>query len=113
MTPEQRSAVERVRRVRNGEEAYAVYGQHVDAHALHWRDLGQVADAYLAEHLPDDDEPVTLEDLRLARFAAVWFGVDLFVEDFCAGKWAVVRTSGAFAVKTRVQLRDLLKGLGR
>ena len=64
MTPEQRSAVERVRRVRNGEEAYAVYGQHVDAHALHWRDLGQVADAYLAEHPADDDEPPSMVELE-------------------------------------------------
>ena len=112
MTPEQRSAVERVRRVRNGEEAYAVYGQHVDAHALHWRDLGQVADAYLAEHLPDDEEPVMLDfmesvvpedgSITIATHGEV--GRVYLDESYVAD---------GIKIKTRGQLRYLLKGLGR
>ena len=106
MTPDQRSAAERVRRVRNGETIYAVYNQDVDAHALHWRDLGRVADAYLAEHPADDDEPPSAAELD-----------ELFRDPLFP---PVARDGKRFAfvqayveIQTRGQLRALVKGLGQ
>lgn len=98
MTPELKAAAERVRSV-------AVVGQHSADMRIHLADLYALATAFLAEHPADDDEPVTLEELRrAARECDIQL---IVIQDGTVDVWGTVRP------KTRGQLRALLKGLGQ
>jgi hypothetical protein len=61
-TPEQRAALERLRRMRDGEPEQLVYDE-VDSDRLcnlREQDEETIIAAYLSEHPADDDEPVTV-----------------------------------------------------
>lgn len=108
MTPELKAAAERVRRISNGEFFDAVYGRNLSdlGQREFWmRDRELLADAYLAEHPADDDEPVDLD----------WLEEQLHDSDFTVSQigWKFfVQFEGRIEIKTRGQLRALLKGLG-
>jgi hypothetical protein len=62
-TPAQKAALERLRRVKDGESACIVYGEDdvIYAATLCERDEATLAELALSEHPADDDEPVSVE----------------------------------------------------
>lgn len=105
MTPEQRAAAERVRRVLAGEDGVKVYGC-ADWLTFFRAEKGMCLRAYLAEHPADDDEPATYE---WAREQSPHIGRTDGKPVLYLGALSGV----GIEIKTRGQLRTLLKGLGR
>lgn len=77
MTDELRAACERLRRYQAASDAndvaamdavYDAHGNNPDNCDSIWEDQADVADAYLAEHPADDDEPITEDWLAANRF---------------------------------------------
>lgn len=110
MTPELKAAAERVRRIDAGESYDAVYGP---GRREFWKaDCLTLCEAYLAEHLADDDEPATLDFMEsvVPEDGRVTIGMrgavgHVYIDDGCV--------DDGVEIKTRGQLRDLLKGLGQ
>lgn len=108
LTRKEKAAAVRVRRaVALGDKcpfSFGATGNVVEA-AEFLRDLGALVSAYLAEHPADDEEPVTLEELKAAAQAC-----DVQLTVFEDG---TVEVYGTVKPEPRGQLRALLKGLGR
>jgi hypothetical protein len=88
-------------------------------------DMWVLAQAYLAEHLPDDDEPIT-DDWVKSIFGQAWKDIDAFWTVYASKKQGVAlgaedlhdsEISASFQlelprIKTRGQLRLLCRALG-
>lgn len=116
MTQEIRAAAERLRRLEAGEHQDAVYGDF--ANAFRRLDTQTLADAFLAEHPADDDEPDTEEWLRGVGFTdckndGLRLSILARYPNLGMPFWEVCGTVIRLAQpKTRGQLRRLCAALG-
>jgi hypothetical protein len=132
MTPDQKAALSRLRRVTDGEDPLVVY-RITDEYSSSMAsqqcamDEGIVAAMYLSDHPADDDEPVTVEWLNASHATPLGclFGQSMFdivnngvgvrlavSDDSCEA--AVYSGTGlpmCMEIKTRRQLRSLLSAL--
>lgn len=107
MTPEQRAALSRVRRVEAGEGFDAVYGVCLNAYGqqqFYTADRLSLADAFLAEHPADESELATYE---WAREQSPHIGRT----DGQPVLYLGALNGVGIRIKTRGQLRRLLKEL--
>ncbi len=102
MTPELRAAAERLRRHHDGcspaflescPYAHQEDGEWFHDHSKIYEDRGLVVDAFLAEHPPDEDEPVTDDWIRSVSNSGRYSG-------------------GIKGFKTRGEMRQLCAALG-
>lgn len=111
-----KQSAERLRRKINGESVESIYGCDM-TWVQEIEDDKTLAEAYLAEHLHDDDEPITESFLRELGFLSDRFdcrGLNLCVGHNCLSwLWARMHVNnyGLFDITTRGQVRLLVKAL--
>jgi hypothetical protein len=133
LTPEQKAAIERLRRISSGESIKDVYGKSSPLMML--PDRRCVCSLALATFLADDEEPITHNWLRSIGFErgmqsaadnmlTLWFGKSFISIERCekddgSPHWQVAFSDGDVAVylpaglcpKTKGQLRRLIAAL--
>lgn len=117
-----KQAAERLRRLAAGEDAYDI--QRKDAPQRYEADLKTVANAFLAEHLPDDDEAIDAHWLNINYESEHNYVMNVSTytisarHDLIARQWSDtdirVCLYGYFQphITTRGQLRQILRALG-
>ena len=78
-----RGAAERLRRIKAGDEYRAVYGCNCINGGHQQRDTEILADAYLAEHHPDENDAVTSENLMVMFGFEPSIAGDLWMDSVC------------------------------